>query len=79
LTGIERKSLWRREININPFAAIDAEAMKDDQDFVQTAISMLVNFLLALCHPGSEPSDLERRVLTSSKVSPAGQENTSAR
>ncbi|XDZ66694.1 hypothetical protein AB8880_04680 [Alphaproteobacteria bacterium LSUCC0684] len=68
---------WRREIKINPFAAIDAEAIKDDQDFAHTAISILVNFLSALCHPGSEPSDPERSVLTSSKGSPTGQENTS--
>ena len=52
------------DLEINPFAAIDAEAAASDPDFAETAISMLVNFISALCHPGKEPSDMERAILT---------------
>ena len=52
------------ELFLNPFHAIDAKAMKDDDDFASTAISMLVNFIIALCHPGKEGTDIERALLT---------------
>ena len=52
------------DIQINPFAAIDPIAMRDDPDFARTGISMLTNFISALCHPGTKPSDMEQSVLT---------------
>jgi conjugal transfer ATP-binding protein TraC len=53
------------DLELNPFAAIDKNAVEEDTDFAEAAMSMLVNVIGALCHPGKEPSDLERAVLTS--------------
>jgi conjugal transfer ATP-binding protein TraC len=56
-------------LELNPFAAIDIEAVQNDSDFAETAYSMLVNFICALCHPGKTPSDLERAILTDTILS----------
>ena len=50
-------------IELNPFAAVDADAMRCDPEFYESAMSMLVNFIFALAHPGSEGNDLERAIL----------------
>ena len=50
-------------IELNPFAAVDADAMHRDPEFYESAMSMLVNFIFALAHPGSEGGDLERAIL----------------
>lgn len=51
-------------LELNPFSAIDTEAMEQDGDFAETALAMLTNFITALAHPGQQPSDLERAVIT---------------
>ena len=53
-----------QQLELNPFAAIDPSAMSSDPDFAETAIAMLRNFIGAICHPKTEPNDLERSILT---------------
>ncbi len=52
------------DLRINPFAAVDTEAVADDEEFKETAFSMLVAFISALCHPGAPAEDLERAILS---------------
>ena len=52
------------QLQLNPFAAIDAEAIQSDVDFAENVYSMLTAFIIALAHPGGSISDLERAIVT---------------
>ena len=51
------------DIELNPFMAIDEEAVERDPEFREAVFSMLVNFVFALAHPGKEGDDLERAII----------------
>ena len=52
------------QLQLNPFAAIDADAMQADADFSENVYSMLTAFIMGLAHPGGAISDIERAIIT---------------
>ena len=51
------------DLRINPFAAVDEALVRRNPDFLEEVQAMLVGFLCALAHPGTDSDDLEDSLL----------------
>ncbi len=54
----------RADLELNPFAVLDAEEMRRNPDYAQEAIAMLTQMLGSMCQPGKVLEDLARAIIT---------------